>query len=154
MYVCYKCRNCHAVGRGVGLQSLNQVFRGFFVALPEIESMGLFAAGMAVDLDELAAFFASKLRGMFFHLSAEAIAAGCFVDRKVADAGEVAREGDLGDKVKGEQAEDGCRRRRGCRGGAPGAGLAGESCSHTSRISAGSESSWARRASMNLAVSG
>lgn len=90
-----------------GLQSLNKVFRGFFVTLPEIKGMGFFAAGVAVDLDQLAASFAGQLCGMFFQLSANALATGCFVDGKVADSGEVAFQRDLGDEMEGEKTQDG-----------------------------------------------
>src|SRR3569833_1428631 len=77
-------------------QPLNQVLRRFCIALAGVEPVCAGAAGMTVDLDEPAVFFAGQPGGVFFHLAADASAAVGGVDGEVADASEVAGKGDLG----------------------------------------------------------
>jgi len=88
------------------LQLLYQVLRGFCIALPEIEVMGLPAAGMAMYLNEMAASFPCQLGTIFLHLPSDAMIAGCIFHSKVADTGEVSFEGYLGDKMKGDECKD------------------------------------------------
>src|SRR5262245_5192513 len=74
-----KLSNCCAFGTKT-LQLLNQIFRGFFKALPVVEFVGPDAAGMAVDDDGDTAFFPGAAGEFGLQLAADAVAAGVLVD--------------------------------------------------------------------------
>jgi hypothetical protein len=62
--------------------------------------------GMAMNFDPVAVPFAGEPGDMGFELLADPVTAGTIFDREIADAGKVAVESDLGNKMKGEEGDD------------------------------------------------